>query len=460
MAKKIYETPMLDELESGPWPSFISGIKKLRDEHPDERIQEMTSSLLGQLEHSYETRKGYWKGGTVSVFGYGGGIIPRFSEVGSAFPESREFHTLRVQPPAGNHSTTAMLRQLGDSWEKWGSGLQTFHGQTGNIMFIGTTTENTQHFFDEINEYGWDLGGAGPCVRTAMSCIGAARCEMSCANEHGIHRHLVNNFTDDVHRPALPYKFKFKVSGCPNDCQNAIERADMVERISSQNVRLRQRNRLLREQRAQIAALQDETEEAFQISIHLLSRAAELHDENTARHVERVNEYSYFLARELGMPDDFCDEIRYSAQLHDAGKMSVNVAVLRKQGPLDDEERYEMMRHPEYGFQILSASDRLKMAAEIALNHHEQWNGGGYPVGRKGEQIPISARIVALADIYDAIRSERPYKPAFTHEQARKILLEGDDRFQPKNHLDPELVDIFAARHEGMAEIWDQFRDQ
>ena len=188
----------------------------------------MTSSLLGQLEHSYETRKGYWKGGTVSVFGYGGGIIPRFSEVGSAFPESKEFHTLRVQPPAGNHYTTAMLRQLGDSWEKWGSGLQTFHGQTGNIMFIGTSTENTQHFFDEINEYGWDLGGAGPCVRTAMSCVGAARCEMSCANEHAIHRHLVNNFTDDVHRPALPYKFKFKVSGCPNDCQNAIERADMA----------------------------------------------------------------------------------------------------------------------------------------------------------------------------------------------------------------------------------------
>ena len=228
MAKKIYETPMLDELEKGPWPSFISGIKKLRDDHPDERIQNVTSSLLGQLEHSYETRKGYWKGGTVSVFGYGGGIIPRFSEVGSAFPESKEFHTIRVQPPAGNHYTTAMLRQLGDSWEKYGSGLQTFHGQTGNIMFIGTTTENTQHFFDEINGYGWDLGGAGPCVRTAMSCVGASRCEMSCTNEHGIHRHLVNNFTDDVHRPALPYKFKFKVSGCPNDCQNAIERADMA----------------------------------------------------------------------------------------------------------------------------------------------------------------------------------------------------------------------------------------
>jgi sulfite reductase alpha subunit len=228
MAKKIHDTPMLDELEKGPWPSFISGFKRLRDEHPDERINETVGSLLGQLEHSYETRKGYWKGGTVSVFGYGGGIIPRFSEVGDAFPESKEFHTLRVQPPAGNYYTTDMLNQLADSWEKHGSGLVTFHGQTGNIMFIGTTTENTQHFFDEINEYGWDLGGAGPCVRTAMSCVGAARCEQSCANEHGIQRHLVNEFVDDVHRPALPYKFKFKVSGCPNDCQNAIERSDFA----------------------------------------------------------------------------------------------------------------------------------------------------------------------------------------------------------------------------------------
>ena len=227
-AKKIYETPMLDELEKGPWPSFITGIKALRDNHESEFIANVTSSLLGQLEHSYETRKGYWKGGTVSVFGYGGGVIPRFSEVAQAFPESKEFHTIRVQPTPGNYYTTDMLNQLGDSWEKHGSGLQTFHGQTGNIMFIGTTTENTQHFFDDINEYGWDLGGAGPCVRTAMSCVGASRCEMSCTNEHGLHRHLVNNFTDDVHRPALPYKFKFKVSGCPNDCQNAIERADFA----------------------------------------------------------------------------------------------------------------------------------------------------------------------------------------------------------------------------------------
>jgi sulfite reductase alpha subunit len=228
-SKPFHDTPNLDELEKGPWPSFVTGLKRLAME---EKFGNMVVDLLGQLEHSYNTRLGYWKGGTVSVFGYGGGIIPRFTELMGAdgkpmFPESKEFHTIRVQPPAGNHYTTDMLRKLSDSWSTWGSGLVAFHGQTGNIMFIGTDTDNTQHFFDEINDYGWDLGGAGPCVRTAMSCIGSARCEQSCANEMKIHRELVNNFIDDMHRPALPYKFKFKVSGCPNDCMNSIQRADM-----------------------------------------------------------------------------------------------------------------------------------------------------------------------------------------------------------------------------------------
>jgi sulfite reductase alpha subunit len=228
--KPFHDTPMIDQLESGPWPSFVTGLKRLA---MDGECGNMMVDLLGQLEHSYKTRLGYWKGGTVSVFGYGGGIIPRFTELMDddgkpMFPESKEFHTLRVQPPAGNHYSTKMLRQLSNSWNKYGSGLIAFHGQTGNIMFIGTDTDRTQHFFDEINEYGWDLGGAGPCVRTGMSCVGAARCEQSCANEQKIHRLLVNNFLDDMHRPALPYKFKFKVSGCPNDCMNSIQRADFA----------------------------------------------------------------------------------------------------------------------------------------------------------------------------------------------------------------------------------------
>ncbi|MEE4272043.1 MAG: HD domain-containing phosphohydrolase [Thermoanaerobaculales bacterium] len=236
----------------------------------------------------------------------------------------------------------------------------------------------------------------------------------------------------------------------------AIERADMLQRIKAQNRRLRERNRTLAEQRRRITALKDETEHAFQLSINLLARAAEVHDTTTASHVIRVNEYSAFIARTLGLPDTFCDEIRYSAQLHDVGKMSIDGKVLRKQGPLDDEERREMNRHPAFGYRILEASDRLQMAAAIALNHHERWDGTGYPNGRRGEEIPIEARIVALADIYDALRSSRPYKKGFDHDRAREIILHGDDRLDPAGHLDPQLLQLFAEHHSGMAEVWDR----
>jgi HD-GYP domain-containing protein (c-di-GMP phosphodiesterase class II) len=236
---------------------------------------------------------------------------------------------------------------------------------------------------------------------------------------------------------------------------SAIERTEMLHKIRGQNVRLRERNRILAEQRKRIAALQDETEEAFQLSINLLARAAEVHDSDTATHVLRVNEYSYFIARRLGMPAGFCDEIRYSAQLHDVGKMSVDGKVLRKRGPLTDDERTEMNLHPVFGHQILDASDRLQMAAAIALNHHERWDGTGYPNGRRGEEIPIEARIVALADIYDALRSPRPYKPGLSHAEARAIILDGDERMDPEGHLDPDLVSLFARHHEGMAKVWD-----
>jgi sulfite reductase alpha subunit len=225
MGKKMHDTPNLDQLESGPWPSFVTGLKRLANDE-GKPYQNMMVDLLGQLELSYTTKKGYWKGGTLSVIGYGGGVIPRFSEVSKDFPESKEFHTLRVQPPAGMHYSTEILRKLCDIWEKHGSGLIALHGQSGDIMFQGATSENVQKAFDEINEAGFDLGGAGPALRTGMSCVGAARCEQSCLNEQKIHRMLLNNFLDDMHRPALPYKFKFKVSGCPNDCMNSIERSD------------------------------------------------------------------------------------------------------------------------------------------------------------------------------------------------------------------------------------------
>ena len=227
MAKKQHDTPNLDQLESGPWPSFVTGIKRLAKQ------SDMAVDLMGQLETSYATKKGFWKGGTVGVFGYGGGIIPRFTELknekGEAvFPDAAEFHTLRVQPPAGMHYNTDVLRKMSDIWEKHGSGLIAFHGQSGDIMFQGASTANVQPAFDELNELGFDLGGAGPAVRTSMSCVGAARCENSCYDEATAHRTVLNNFLDDMHRPSLPYKFKFKFSGCPNDCMNSIQRADMA----------------------------------------------------------------------------------------------------------------------------------------------------------------------------------------------------------------------------------------
>ncbi len=222
-----HATPMLDELEGGPWPSFITGLKRLRDSD-DKQFAPMMNDLLGQLEHSYEERLGFWNGGTVGVFGYGGGVIPRFSQVAEKYPESKEFHTLRVQPPAGFHYTSDVLRQLCDVWEEHGSGLIAFHGQSGDIMFQGCSTENTQKAFDALNEIGFDLGGAGAAMRTSMSCVGHARCEMSCYDEVKAHRGVINEYLDEMHRPALPYKFKFKFSGCPNDCVNAIHRSDFA----------------------------------------------------------------------------------------------------------------------------------------------------------------------------------------------------------------------------------------
>jgi len=224
----FHATPMLDQLEDGPWPSFVTGLKRLAKDN------DMMVDLMGQLETSYETRTGYWKGGTVGVFGYGGGIIPRFTELKDEsgkplFPEAAEFHTLRVQPPAGMHYSSDLLRKLCDVWiDSGGSGLIAFHGQSGDIMFQGIKTENVQKAFDGLNEMGFDLGGAGPALRTSMSCVGAARCEMSCFDEARALRTVINNNLDDMHRPSLPYKFKFKFSGCPNDCVNAIQRSDMA----------------------------------------------------------------------------------------------------------------------------------------------------------------------------------------------------------------------------------------
>ncbi|MBT4573403.1 MAG: dissimilatory-type sulfite reductase subunit alpha [Thiotrichales bacterium] len=235
-------TPNLDELEKGPWPSYVSGLKRLAASGAHNA--DMMRGVIGTLEQSFVNRRGYWKGGTVGVIGYGGGVIPRFSELKddngeTMYPAALEFHTVRIQPPWGNHYSADLLRKMCDVWEDTGTGLIGLHGQSGDIMFQGTDTEGVQSAFNQLNDvdtfkdlgvdgFCFDMGGAGPAVRTSVSCVGAARCEQSCFNEGDLMQSTINEFLDDMHRPALPYKMKWKFSGCPNDCTNAIQRADMA----------------------------------------------------------------------------------------------------------------------------------------------------------------------------------------------------------------------------------------
>jgi len=222
--KFLNPTPILDELVDGKWPSFIKGFKDLgeRTEKP------MIRGVLDQLEYSYKTKMGYWKGGLVTVKGYGAGIITRFSMIKDKFPEAKEFHTFRVQPAPGLHYNTKMLREVCDIWEKHGSGLITMHGQTGNLQLQGIEQDKTQECFDELNQAGWDLGGAGATVRTAASCVGPARCEQACFDNLKVHEKVLKYYAGMTHRPEFNYKLKFKFSACPNDCANAIMRADVA----------------------------------------------------------------------------------------------------------------------------------------------------------------------------------------------------------------------------------------
>ena len=222
--KFLNPTPILDELVDGQWPSFIKGFKDFgeRTEKP------MVRGVLDQLEYSYKTKMGYWKGGLVTVKGYGAGIITRFSMIKDKFPEAKEFHTFRVQPAPGLHYSTKMLREVCDIWEKHGSGLITMHGQTGNLQLQGIEQDKTQECFDELNQAGWDLGGAGATVRTAASCVGPARCEQACFDNLKVHEKVLKYYAGMTHRPEFNYKLKFKFSACPNDCANAIMRADVA----------------------------------------------------------------------------------------------------------------------------------------------------------------------------------------------------------------------------------------
>jgi sulfite reductase alpha subunit len=217
------DTPLIDDLENGPWPSYVKEIKRMAKKNP------AAKDLLGVQELSFKDKITHWKhGGIVGVTGYGAGVIGRYTDVPDKFPAVEMFHTMRVNQPAAWFYTTESLRKICDIWEKYGSGLTNFHGSTGDIILLGTNTESLQPCFNELTEAGFDLGGSGSALRTTSCCVGPARCEYSNIDTLDICYNLTQEFQDEIHRPRWPYKFKIKISGCPNDGVAAIARADFT----------------------------------------------------------------------------------------------------------------------------------------------------------------------------------------------------------------------------------------
>ncbi len=219
-----HDTPMMDELEKGPWPSFVTDLKRQAEKN------EQCWDILGLMELSFKDRITHWKhGGIVGVFGYGGGVVGRYADVPEQFPGVEHFHTVRLNQPSSKFYKTDLLRKLADIWEKRGSGMTNFHGSTGDLILLGCRTEELEPlFWDVTHELNWDLGGSGSNLRTPSCCIGKARCEWACYDTQAACYAMTMAYQDEIHRPAFPYKFKFKFSGCPNDCVASAARSDLA----------------------------------------------------------------------------------------------------------------------------------------------------------------------------------------------------------------------------------------
>jgi putative two-component system response regulator len=219
-------------------------------------------------------------------------------------------------------------------------------------------------------------------------------------------------------------------------------------------LKLRQSQKLLHDRAALLADQVDSAlAEVRERELELLTRlckAAEFRDPDTGAHIDRMSRYSLLIAQALGLPADECRAIQLAAPLHDVGKLGIPDAILLKPGRLNDEEMAVMRRHPDIGYSILkeSRSPLIRLGAAIAHSHHEKWDGSGYPAGMGGDAIPLAGRIVAVADVFDALTTGRPYKRAWEPDEAHRFLLDGRGR-----HFDPACLDAFFGRWNDILEV-------
>jgi putative two-component system response regulator len=193
---------------------------------------------------------------------------------------------------------------------------------------------------------------------------------------------------------------------------------------------------------ADLRTARSEVDAAHAETVRRLSMAVEFRDKDTGEHTDRIGRHSRMLAGAAGLPADFTELIGHAATLHVVGKVAVPDAVLLKRGRLTREERAVIETHAEQGYRLLrgSSSKVLEMAASIAWTHHERWDGSGYPRGLAGHDIPVEGRIVALADVYDALTTDRVYRRAMPIERALAVMRDGRG-----SHFDPALLDLFLA---------------
>ncbi len=197
------------------------------------------------------------------------------------------------------------------------------------------------------------------------------------------------------------------------------------------------------------ARLYDEVKRAYMDSMLNMAKAEKYRDGDTGLHIERCGEYAYRLGPELGFSSKDLEILKLSMMMHDIGKVAIPDAVLLKPAKLDPAEWDIMKRHTSLGGEILGRGAHMKVAVDIATCHHEKWDGSGYPERLSREQIPISARLAAIIDVFDALSSKRPYKEPWPPEQVVAMLQEGSGK-----HFDPELLNLFLSRIEEMREIY------